>query len=83
MVMAIEAVMPSKVVSPGSVWATESAVRSADCVPTGGTTSAAELPGAGATEVPTTTAVPAATAARVRRRAAGEDQDADQYGQPN
>jgi len=82
--------MEPVVMSRESVMATESAVRPAERVATAEmrtaasgempTTTAGEMP-TSATGVPTTTT--AATAARVRRRAAGEDQHSDQCGQPN
>jgi hypothetical protein len=74
--MAIEPVMSVEVVSRESVVAAESPVRPTERVPAADSRATAEMP-------TTTAAVPAGTTVRVRRRAAGQDQDSDQCGQPN
>jgi len=69
-----------KVVAGEAVMAIESVVAGEPAVRT---TEGVSPAGVSATAEATTTAVAAASAARVRRRAAGENQHSDQCSQPN
>jgi hypothetical protein len=72
-------VEPVKVVAVEAMMAIESVVAGEPAVRT---TEGVSPAGVSATEA-TTTAVAAASAARIRRRAAGENQHSDQCNQPN